>query len=74
MGAIYKGRTADTSTGHAAVLTVEAGHVEGFLLDQPVALVQLPHQQLTRAEKVDQVILVHGHSLGDITAVQFIKS
>lgn len=51
-------------------LTVEAGHVKRFLLNEAITFVQLTNQKLAATEKVHQVILVDWHSLGYITVVR----
>lgn len=56
------------------VRTVKAGHVQGLPLDESITLVQFAYEELAAAEKVHQMILVDGYSLGYITVVgSFIK-
>lgn len=46
------------------------GHVDGLLLYETVALVQLAHQQLAAAEKVHQVVLVERYARRYITVTR----
>lgn len=49
-------------------LTIEVRHVDGLGAYEPVALVQLAHEQLAAAEQVHQVILVERHARREVAA------
>lgn len=52
-------------------LTVKAAHIQWTSVDQTVAFAQFSGQKLGTTEEMDQMILVHGYSICNITGMAY---